>query len=237
MRRYLFAAIVLAGLAGLACIEVAALVSPDGPIFGNDNVNSNGNENASTNGNDNVSTNGNDNTGTNGNDNAGTNGNDNTSANDNAGNDNSSANDNTSANDNSSGNDNTSSNDNSSSGIPPLPAGATLTTTASGLQYYDYRLGRGNPPGLDDAVIVNYQGYLPDGTLFDHGQETRFPVRNVIDGFAEGLMGMTEGGKRRLVIPPDIGYGPDGNPGAGIKGTDTITFDVELVNIQFRTSP
>jgi FKBP-type peptidyl-prolyl cis-trans isomerase len=195
-------------MVGSGCIEVAALLDPEGPIFGppDNSTDSTGNDNSA---NDNA-----------GNDNSA---NDNT-ANDNASNDNV-ANDNVS-------NDNADNDNSTDEGIPPLPSGAQLTTTDTGLQYYDFNLGSGDRPEASDSVVVNYVGYLPDGTIFDSGDAVAFGLGGVVAGFREGIMGMSPGGRRRLVIPPDLGYGPGGNPGAGIGGTDTITFDVDLLSIQ-----
>ncbi|MCE9552356.1 MAG: FKBP-type peptidyl-prolyl cis-trans isomerase [Planctomycetes bacterium] len=113
-------------------------------------------------------------------------------------------------------------------GLPPLPAGAVLTTTASGLQYYDFTVGTGASPSATSTVTVDYVGYLPTGTVFDSNNNINFSLAGVVEGFSEGVQGMKVGGVRRLIIPPDLGYGPGGNPGAGIGGTDTIVFDVTL---------
>jgi FKBP-type peptidyl-prolyl cis-trans isomerase len=117
------------------------------------------------------------------------------------------------------------------SGIPALPAGARLSTAESGLQYYDYETGVGTQPDITSTVTVDYIGYLPDGTIFDQNDNAQFILTGVVPGFAEGISGMREGGRRRLVIPPDLGYGSEGNPGAGISGTDTIVFDVTLISV------
>lgn len=113
-------------------------------------------------------------------------------------------------------------------GLPSLPAGAFLTTTASGLQVFDFTVGDGAMPVGANTVSVGYVGYLPDGRIFDSNSMISFPLGNLIDGFTEGVEGMRVGGVRRIVIPPELGYGPGGNPRAGIGGTDFITFDVTL---------
>ncbi len=117
------------------------------------------------------------------------------------------------------------------SGIPDLPSAALLTELDSGLEVYDFEVGTGATPELTDTVTVNYVGYLPDGTIFDSNDDIDFGLDGVIDGFAEGIAGMQVGGRRRIVIPPDLGYGEDGNPRAGIDGDDVITFDVDLLGI------
>ncbi|MCE9548322.1 MAG: FKBP-type peptidyl-prolyl cis-trans isomerase [Planctomycetia bacterium] len=116
-------------------------------------------------------------------------------------------------------------------GLPKLPAGAVLVTLPSGLQYYDYVVGTGASPAASATVNVDYVGYLPTGAIFDSHNNINFKLSNLIAGFSEGVQGMQVGGSRRLIIPPSIGYGPGGNPGAGIGGTDTIIFDVKLNGI------
>jgi peptidylprolyl isomerase len=117
------------------------------------------------------------------------------------------------------------------SGVPPLPEGAVLTTTASGLQYYDFVVGGGEMPELTSSVRVSYVGYLEDGTIFDQNPSATFALSQVVAGFGEGVAGMNVGGRRRLIIPPDLGYGPNGNPSAGIGGDDLMIFDIELFEI------
>lgn len=112
--------------------------------------------------------------------------------------------------------------------LPPLPDGVTLTTTGTGLEVYDFTEGVGPLPARTDTVTVDYSGHLPDGTVFDSNMMIDFRLTGVIEGFAEGIEGMRVGGMRRIAIPPDLGYGSSGNPGAGIGGTDVITFDVTL---------
>ena len=121
--------------------------------------------------------------------------------------------------------------DGDESGIPRLPEGAELTSTDSGLQYYDFEVGAGQQPLIASTVTVDYVGYLEDGTVFDSGEAVQFNLGELIDGFAEGISTMQEGGRRRLIIPPELGYGPEGNPGAGIGGDDTIVFDVTLISV------
>jgi len=116
-------------------------------------------------------------------------------------------------------------------GLPPLPAGAELTTTESGLQYYDFEVGSGRQPDDTATVTVDYTGYLEDGTVFDSGEGVQFDLQAVVAGFAEGISTMQEGGRRRLVVPPELGYGAEGNPAAGIGGEDTMVFDVTLHSV------
>ena len=100
-------------------------------------------------------------------------------------------------------------------------------------------IGNGNEPKTGDTVAVIYQGWLTDGTLFDsspkndQGQIEAFSFRlgagEVIRGWDQGISGMKVGGKRRLVIPPSVGYGENGQ--GPIPPNAILIFDVELVQI------
>lgn len=118
---------------------------------------------------------------------------------------------------------------------PPDVSGAPVTT-ASGLQYVDTQPGTGATPANGDPVVVNYTGWLQsDGTKFDSSLDRDAPYSfilgagNVIKGWDEGLATMQVGGKRRLIIPPDLAYGAAGR--SGIPPNATLLFDVELVAI------
>ena len=117
-------------------------------------------------------------------------------------------------------------------GLPELPEDATLISSDSGLQYFDFVVGSGDSPVFNSTVNINYVGYLPNGNIFDSNDFISFNLQQVIDGFSEGVDGMNVGGTRRIIIPPDLGYGPNGNPGAGIGGEDIIIFDVDLHTFQ-----
>lgn len=130
----------------------------------------------------------------------------------------------------------------SSAPAPPVSKEAEvndpeLTTTSSGLKYRDLTVGTGDEAGKGDTAVVHYTGWLVDGTKFDssvdRGEPFRFPVgaARVIKGWDEGVAGMREGGKRRLVIPPDLGYGPGGTPDGTIPPNATLLFDVELIEV------
>lgn len=113
----------------------------------------------------------------------------------------------------------------------------TETTTASGLKYTDVKTGEGEAvTGRGQTVIVHYTGWLEDDTKFDSSRDRNdpfsFPVDcgYVIRGWDEGVVGMQVGGIRRLVIPPELGYGAQGAGGV-IPPNATLHFEIELLEI------
>ena len=111
------------------------------------------------------------------------------------------------------------------------------TTTESGLQYYDIEEGDGPSPEAGDTVVVHYTGWLEDGTKFDSSLDRGEPfpfalgAGGVIPGWDEGVATMQVGGKRQLVIPPDLAYGEQGAGGV-IPPDATLVFEVELLEIR-----
>ena len=124
----------------------------------------------------------------------------------------------------------------SSSGLPGDASDKPMKTTDSGLRYIDMVEGTGAAPSSSSAnVSVHYTGWLVDGTKFDssvdRGEPTSFPLNRVIKGWTEGVGSMKVGGKRKLIIPFDLGYGPNGN-GRTIPPRATLVFDVELLETE-----
>ena len=111
-----------------------------------------------------------------------------------------------------------------------------MTTTKSGLKYTDEKVGTGKEAKPGDKVQVHYTGWLKNGTKFDsskdRGQPFSFPLGlgRVINGWDEGVAGMKEGGKRKLVIPSDLAYGDEGRPPV-IPPKSELTFEVELLKV------
>lgn len=115
----------------------------------------------------------------------------------------------------------------------PAPVG---TKTASGLQYVDTAVGTGAQPKTGQTVTVHYTGYLDNGTVFDSSVKRGTPFEfklgtgQVIKGWDEGLATMKVGGKRRLIIPPELAYGAVAN--GPIPANSRLTFDVELLAVK-----
>jgi FKBP-type peptidyl-prolyl cis-trans isomerase len=114
---------------------------------------------------------------------------------------------------------------------------AALTAMPSGLRYQDLETGSGAEAAPGQVAVVHYTGWLTDGTKFDssrdRGQPFSFPIGagQVIAGWDQGVAGMKVGGRRKLVIPPDLGYGAGGSPPV-IPPSATLVFDVELLEVQ-----
>ncbi len=112
--------------------------------------------------------------------------------------------------------------------------GSKMVQSDSGLMYVDLKMGGGATPTKSDRVEVHYTGWLLDGTKFDssvdRGKPSTFGLTQVIKGWTEGLGSMKVGGKRKLIIPPDLAYGPSGR--TSIPPNSTLVFDVELLGIK-----
>ncbi len=117
------------------------------------------------------------------------------------------------------------------------PGSAAEVTTASGLKYVDVVVGTGREAAAGNLATVHYSGWLTNGKKFDSSVDRRdpfsFPIGagQVIRGWDEGVAGMKVGGKRKLTIPPELGYGSRGAGGV-IPPNATLVFDVELLEVR-----
>ncbi|HNP61566.1 MAG TPA: FKBP-type peptidyl-prolyl cis-trans isomerase [Nitrospirales bacterium] len=113
----------------------------------------------------------------------------------------------------------------------------TMVTTTSGLQYVDLAPGSGREAHAGETAIVHYTGTLTDGTKFDSSKDRNEPFSfrlgagRVIKGWDEGVEGMKIGGIRKLVIPPQLGYGSRG-AGSAVPPNATLIFEVELLDLR-----
>ena len=124
-------------------------------------------------------------------------------------------------------------------GTKPEPAAgaAAEVTTPSGLKYVDLKVGEGASPQPGQTAVVHYTGWLTNGTKFDSSRDRNeafeFPIGQgrVIKGWDEGVATMKVGGRRKLTIPPELGYGARGAGGV-IPPNATLVFDVELLGVK-----
>jgi FKBP-type peptidyl-prolyl cis-trans isomerase len=103
-----------------------------------------------------------------------------------------------------------------------------VQTTASGLQYKVLKEGEGARPTDADVALIKYKGTHRDGAVFDQNDRATLPVSQVVPGFSEGLKLMQKGGKYRLWIKPELGYG-DRDTGGAIPPNTVLVFDVDLL--------
>lgn len=122
----------------------------------------------------------------------------------------------------------------------PTGFGSHPSTQPAGQRLQVHTLIEGDGPQVQsgDLLTVHYLGQIyPDGKVFDQsysrGEPTTFQVGTgaLIPGWDKGLVGLKEGSRVVLVVPPDEGYGPQGNSAAGIKGTDTLIFVVDILGV------
>ncbi len=112
----------------------------------------------------------------------------------------------------------------------------TQPTPASQLKIEDIIIGTGNEVASGSSVIIHYKGTLSDGSTFDSSYErgepfeTKIGVGQVIQGWDEGVIGMKAGGKRKLTIPPEMGYGDQAV--GPIPANSTLIFEVELIEVK-----
>ncbi|MEX1254563.1 MAG: FKBP-type peptidyl-prolyl cis-trans isomerase [Dehalococcoidia bacterium] len=116
----------------------------------------------------------------------------------------------------------------------PPAVSVTPTVTSTGLQIFEVQAGTGEEVEEGSTVTVHYTLWLADGTKasssLDLGQPFTQALAGLIPGWQEGMLGMQVGGKRRLIVPPELGYGEEGQP-PDIPGNATLIFDIELLGL------
>ena len=115
--------------------------------------------------------------------------------------------------------------------LPPLDA-KEWVPKANGMKVWDVKEGEGQPCPRGAEVTIHYSGWLTDGARFDssldRGEPATFDLDGLIKGWQVGIPGMKPGGIRRLVIPPELGYGETGSP-PRVPGGATLVFEVKLI--------
>lgn len=124
----------------------------------------------------------------------------------------------------------------STSGASKSPSPSATAASGGKLEVTDETVGTGAVAEAGKTVSVNYVGTLTDGTKFDSSYDRNQPFEfqlgagQVIKGWDQGVAGMKVGGKRKLVIPPDLGYGSQAN--GKIPANSTLVFEVELLDVK-----
>ena len=114
-----------------------------------------------------------------------------------------------------------------------LAAGSIAYATMPGsVEVTTIKAGTGVSPTIADVALINYKGTLPGGKVFDEGKQAVFPLEGVIPGFTKALEQMQKGGKYKVLIPSELGYG---EKGAGeIPPNTDLTFEIELLDFKSR---
>jgi FKBP-type peptidyl-prolyl cis-trans isomerase len=119
---------------------------------------------------------------------------------------------------------------------PPVRAEREVVTK-SGLRYVDLKVGEGEEAKPGQVVEVHYTGWLTDGVQFETSHNCNEPLTfrvgagDVLKGWDEGVQGMKVGGKRKLIVPPELGYGKQG-AGSVVPPNATLVFEFELLAVR-----
>jgi len=116
--------------------------------------------------------------------------------------------------------------------VPPVDAAEWKPFGSEGLKIWDVKEGSGDQVPAGSTVTIHYTGWLTTGGIFDssvqRGRTETFPLGNLVKAWQIGIPGMKPGGVRRLLVPPELGYGEKGSP-PKIAGGATLVFEVKLI--------
>jgi peptidylprolyl isomerase len=122
-------------------------------------------------------------------------------------------------------------------GQDQAPANGREVVTPSGVKYTDLRPGQGEEAALGKIIEVHYIGWLEDGFKFDSSRDRNIPFTfrlgagDVLKGWDEGLLGMKVGGRRQLIIPPELGFGKQG-VGSVVPPNSVLFYEFELLGVR-----
>jgi FKBP-type peptidyl-prolyl cis-trans isomerase FkpA len=110
--------------------------------------------------------------------------------------------------------------------------GLAWATLPPSVKVETLKAGSGEAPTMEDVVLINYKGMLKDGKVFDQGQQVPNPVSDFVPGFTKALLKMQKGGKYKIEIPAELGYGDKAQ--GPIPANSDLTFEVELLDFKNR---
>lgn len=110
------------------------------------------------------------------------------------------------------------------------PAAPAATPAAPQVKVEAIKAGTGGKPPEHGYVLINYKGMLQDGTVFDQNEQMPMALDEVVPGFAQGLLQMERGGRYRLTIPPELGYGAEAS--GPIPANSTLVFEIDLLDFK-----
>jgi peptidylprolyl isomerase len=122
-------------------------------------------------------------------------------------------------------------------GQDKTPVNGREVVTPSGIKYTDLRLGQGEEAALGKIIEVHYVGWLEDGIKFDSSRDRdrpftfRLGAGDALKGWDEGLLGMKVGGRRQLIIPPELGFGKQG-VGSVVPPNSILYYEFELLGVR-----
>ncbi len=111
-----------------------------------------------------------------------------------------------------------------------IAGGIAWAAIPSGVEVETVLAGQGNSPTRDDVVLINYKGMLTNGTVFDENKQVPLPVDGVVPGFTQALEQMQRGGKYKVTIPSELGYGSEAS--GPIPADSDLIFEVELIDFK-----